>query len=80
MKQEPLLASYVGYTSCPVVTGYDSLVLAEFDDSGGPAETFPFNQAQERFSMFMRKKFGMPHLTGIGYCEDVLSSSFLFNN
>ena len=31
MKQEPLTASYGGYTSCPVVTGYDSLVLAEFD-------------------------------------------------
>ena len=27
MKQEPLAASYDGYTSCPVVTGYDSLVL-----------------------------------------------------
>ncbi|SMP61003.1 sulfide:quinone oxidoreductase [Neorhodopirellula lusitana] len=62
MKQEPLSASYDGYTSCPVVTGYDSLVLAEFDYSGQPAETFPFNQAQERFSMFMLKKFGLPAL------------------
>lgn len=62
MKQEPLTASYDGYTSCPVVTGYDSLVLAEFDYSGQPAETFPFDQAQERFSMLLLKKFGLPAL------------------
>ena len=62
MKQEPTSASYDGYTSCPVVTGYDSLVLAEFDYSGQPAETFPFDQARERFSMFMLKKFGLPAL------------------
>ena len=62
MKQEPLTASYGGYTSCPVVTGYDSLVLAEFDYSGQPDETFPFDQAQERFSMFLLKKYGLPAL------------------
>ena len=62
MKQAPLTASYDGYTSCPVVTGYDSLVLAEFDYSGQPAETFPFDQAKERFSMFLLKKFGLPAL------------------
>lgn len=62
MKQQPATASYDGYTSCPVVTGYDSLVLAEFDYSGQPAETFPFDQSQERFSMFMLKKFGLPAL------------------
>ncbi|TWT60047.1 NAD(P)/FAD-dependent oxidoreductase [Rubinisphaera italica] len=62
MKQEPCQASYDGYTSCPVVTGYDSLVLAEFDYSGQPAETFPFDQSRERFSMFLLKKFGLPAL------------------
>ncbi len=62
MNQEPLSASYDGYTSCPVVTGYDSLVLTEFDYSGQPAETFPFNQAKERFSMLLLKKFGLPAL------------------
>lgn len=62
MHHEPLTASYDGYTSCPVVTGYDSLVLAEFDYDGQPAETFPFDQGQERFSMLMLKKFGLPAL------------------
>ena len=62
MQNQPLEARYDGYTSCPVVTGYDSLILAEFDYSGQPAETFPFDQAQERFSMLMLKKFGLPAL------------------
>lgn len=58
----PLSASYDGYTSCPVVTGYDSLVLAEFNYEQQPAESFPFDQARERFSMFALKKYGLPAL------------------
>ncbi|WP_206352284.1 NAD(P)/FAD-dependent oxidoreductase [Tautonia rosea] len=55
-------ASYDGYTSCPVVTGYNSLIMAEFDYDKNPAETFPFDQSQERFSMFFLKKAGLPSL------------------
>ena len=62
MASQPLTGSYDGYTSCPVVTGYDSLILAEFDYSGKPAETFSFDQGKERFSMLMLKKFGLPAL------------------
>ncbi|MEZ6073536.1 MAG: FAD/NAD(P)-binding oxidoreductase [Pirellulales bacterium] len=58
----PIVARYNGYTSCPVVTGYDSLVLAEFDYDKQPQETFPFDQSQERFSMLMLKEFGLPAL------------------
>lgn len=31
MEGKDLMASYDGYTSCPLVTGYGSLSLAEFD-------------------------------------------------
>lgn len=55
-------AAYDGYTSCPVVTGYDSLVLAEFDYDKTPRESFPFDQSQERFSMLLLKEFGLPAL------------------
>jgi sulfide:quinone oxidoreductase len=58
----PLTASYDGYTSCPLVTGYGKLVLAEFDYDGNPAETFPFDQSKERLSMYMFKKYGLPKL------------------
>jgi sulfide:quinone oxidoreductase len=62
MAGEHAESRYDGYTSCPLVTGYDSLILAEFDYDKQPAETFPFNQAQERFSMMMLKKHALPNL------------------
>ncbi len=62
MAGKPLAAKYNGYTSCPVVTGYGSVVLAEFDYDGNPDESFPFNQAKERRSMWLLKKYGLPLL------------------
>lgn len=55
-------AKYSGYASCPLITGYGRLVLAEFDYEGKPAETFPFDQAKERWSMYELKKHGLPLL------------------
>jgi sulfide:quinone oxidoreductase len=62
MQGKPLAASYDGYTSCPLVTGYKSLVMAEFDYDNTPKETFPFDQSKERYSMFLVKKYGLPRL------------------
>ncbi len=59
---EAASASYDGYTSCPLVTGYGRLILAEFDYAGNPAETFPFDQSKERLSMYMLKKYALPQL------------------
>jgi sulfide:quinone oxidoreductase len=58
----PLEHHYDGYTSCPLVTGYGKLILAEFDYDGNPQETFPFDQSQERYSMYVLKKIGLPRL------------------
>lgn len=58
----PLSASYNGYTSCPVVTGYGKLVLCEFDYNNKPTETFPFDQSKERWSMYQLKKRVLPWL------------------
>lgn len=55
-------ARYDGYTSCPVVTGYGRLVLAEFDYEGKPSETFPFDQSKERLSMYLLKAYALPRL------------------
>jgi sulfide:quinone oxidoreductase len=57
-----LTASYDGYASCPLVTGYGSLIMAEFDYNGQPAETFPFDQSQERYSMYAFKAYVLPDL------------------
>jgi sulfide:quinone oxidoreductase len=62
MRHAPLRARYDGYASCPLVTGYGTLILAEFDYEGKPAESFPFDQAQERFSMYMLKAYGLPQM------------------
>jgi sulfide:quinone oxidoreductase len=62
MEGKEMTGHYDGYTSCPLVTGYDSLILAEFDYDGNPAETFPFNQAEERYSMYALKAYGLPRL------------------
>jgi len=52
--------AYDGYASCPLVTGFGKLVLAEFDYNMQPKETFPFNQGMERRSMFYLKKYVLP--------------------
>jgi sulfide:quinone oxidoreductase len=54
--------SYDGYTACPLVTGYNRLVLAEFDYDGKPQETFPFDQSKERRSMYLLKAYALPEL------------------
>ena len=58
----PPLARYDGYASCPLVTGYGKLILAEFDYDGRPAESFPFDQSQERYSMWALKAYGLPEM------------------
>ena len=55
-------AQYHGYTSCPLVTGYGKLILAEFDYHLQPQETFPFDQSKERYSMYLLKTYGLPPL------------------
>lgn len=62
MKGKSLKDSYDGYASCPLVTGYNSCILAEFDYNLKPLETFPFAQNKERYSMFFMKKTLMPTL------------------
>jgi sulfide:quinone oxidoreductase len=58
----PLDARYDGYASCPLVTGYGKLILAEFDYDGKPAESFPFDQSKERYSMWALKAYALPDL------------------
>lgn len=60
MSSHLLTASYDGYSSCPIVTGYGSLILAEFDYDKVPQESMPFNQAKERRSMYILKKDFLP--------------------
>jgi sulfide:quinone oxidoreductase len=58
----PLTGVYDGYASCPLVTGYGKVILAEFGYDGAIMETFPFDQAQERYSMYALKAYGLPQM------------------
>lgn len=62
LEQRQPKATYDGYTSCPLVTDYGKLILAEFDYDKNPKETFPFDQSKERWSMYMLKKHVLPRL------------------
>ena len=62
MKKEKPTKTYQGYASCPLVTSYDRVIMAEFDYDLKPLETFPVDQGKERKSMFLVKKFILPWL------------------
>lgn len=62
MKNQISSAKYDGYTSCPLVTSYNKVILAEFDYNQQPLETFPIDQSKERWSMYYMKATLMPYL------------------
>ncbi|MBS4190303.1 NAD(P)/FAD-dependent oxidoreductase [Bacillus sp. FJAT-49705] len=60
MNGSTMKAKYNGYTSCPLVTGVNKLVMAEFEYDNVPQETFPIDQSKERMSMYLIKKNLLP--------------------
>ncbi|EDV28776.1 uncharacterized protein TRIADDRAFT_49680 [Trichoplax adhaerens] len=69
----PLKPKYDGYAACPLVTGNSKLILAEFDYDNQPLETFPFDQSEERYSMYLMKKYFLPPL----YWKSLLKGTWL---
>ncbi|MGJ5834131.1 NAD(P)/FAD-dependent oxidoreductase [Streptomyces ossamyceticus] len=52
---------YDGYTSCPLVTARDRMLLAEFDYDLNPTPTFPLlDPFKERRTMWAFKRYGLP--------------------
>nr|XP_033776765.1 sulfide:quinone oxidoreductase, mitochondrial isoform X3 [Geotrypetes seraphini] len=66
MKNQTPTKKYDGYTSCPLVTNYNKVILAEFDYNAQPLETFPFDQSKERWTMYHMKADMMPFLYWYG--------------
>jgi sulfide:quinone oxidoreductase len=62
MNSQKMSGRYTGYTSCPLVTGYGKLVMAEFDYDKKPEESFPIDQSRERWSMWLVKRYLLPQL------------------
>ncbi|MEU6554337.1 FAD/NAD(P)-binding oxidoreductase [Streptomyces sp. NPDC046915] len=54
---------YDGYTSCPLVTARDRVLLAEFDYELRPRPSFPFiDTSKERRDMWLFKRYLLPPL------------------
>lgn len=60
MNEKEMKARYDGYSSCPVVTSYSTVVLAEFVYGYEAKESFPIDQRKERMSMHFMKKSILP--------------------
>jgi len=62
IEHRSMTEKYSGYGSCPLTVGYGKLVLAEFGYDNKVMETFPFDQAKPRKSMWLLKKYILPWL------------------
>jgi sulfide:quinone oxidoreductase len=64
MEGKELDSSYDGYTSCPLLTEYGKVLLAEFKYAGEPKETFGkmlgIDQATPRRAFYHLKKDFFP--------------------
>ena len=60
--------SYNGYSSCPLVTDYGKMVLAEFDYDNNftpdpkMKQMLIFDSSKEHWRLWMLKKYGLPYL------------------
>jgi sulfide:quinone oxidoreductase len=58
---QPLPARYDGYTSCPLVTARNRMLLAEFDYQLKRRPSFPFiDTMKPRYDMYLLKRYGLP--------------------
>jgi sulfide:quinone oxidoreductase len=63
MRGQPATGHYDGYTSCPLVTARNRMLLAEFDYDLRPRPTIPLiNTMKPRYDMWLLKRYGLPAL------------------
>lgn len=56
----PPVARYDGYTSCPLVTARNRMLLAEFDYDLTPTPSLPVDTMRERYDMWLLKRYALP--------------------
>ena len=63
MNGQPATKRYDGYTSCPLVTSRNRMLLAEFDYDLKRRPSFPLiNTMKPRYDMWLLKRYGLPAL------------------
>ena len=63
---------YDGYSSCPLVTGIGTVILAEFGYDGKLMPTFPIDPTVERHSMWILKKDLLPKFYWYGMLKGLM--------
>ncbi|WP_254188977.1 FAD/NAD(P)-binding oxidoreductase [Micromonospora sp. WMMB482] len=72
-RSEPLPARYDGYTSCPLVTAHNRMLLAEFDYQLKPTPSFPLiDTMKPRYDMWLLKRHGLPAMYWHGMLRGLL--------
>lgn len=74
MLNEPLTGSYDGYSSCPLVTSKNTVILAEFIYNNKMKSSYPsfINSATERRDAMLLKRYGLPYLYWHGMLKGLL--------
>jgi sulfide:quinone oxidoreductase len=62
LDEKALIASYDGYSCCPLITGYGKTIMAEFNYEQQPTPSFPLDPTKERWSMWWVKVKLLPSL------------------
>ncbi len=70
MRGQPVSSRYDGYTSCPLVTARNRMLLAEFDYNLKRTLSLPLvNTMKPRFDMWLLKRYALPVLYWQGMLE-----------
>ena len=60
LEHQQAASEYHGYSSCPIVTGYGKMLLAEFDYDNNAAPSLPVDTSRPRWDMWILKKYILP--------------------
>lgn len=71
MKGAEPTAKYDGYSSCPLVTQKGRVILAEFGYDGKLMPSFPVDLSVPRYSMWVLKRYLLPHLYWSGMLKGI---------
>ncbi|CAH8585003.1 unnamed protein product [Schistosoma intercalatum] len=74
------VSEYDGYTACPIVTGYNRGIIAEFDYRAKPLETLPIDQGKERYLFYFTKTYLLPPLYWDGLLRGIWSGPKTIRN
>jgi sulfide:quinone oxidoreductase len=65
-------ARFDGYTVCPIITGYGTVMLAEFDYTGKPTPIIPLDPTQERWIWWMLKVYMLEPIYFYGMMKGIM--------